>query len=138
MDKIDSHLLSALRRDARAPIVTLSKAIGLSRSATQARLKRLKEDGSIRGFTIIESKQAEQTAHFMVSLKPGHKCIQVVPSIKKIAGVISIHTVTGDVDLLIRAETANIEDVEAIRFALAETSGVAAVKTLIVLTRHLN
>ena len=52
LDQIDENILRTLRDNARTPIVTLAKAIGLSRSATQERLARLEKSGTIAGYTI--------------------------------------------------------------------------------------
>ena len=138
MDKIDNQLMTELRRDARAPIIALARAIGLSRSATQARIKRLVDKGFITGFTIVESLQAAQTAHLLVKLKSGFKCAQIVPKLKKHSGIIRIHSVTGTSDILIQCESAATEGIETIRSAVVETPGVETVTTMIVLERHLN
>ena len=138
LDQIDQLLLSELRRNARAPIVGLARAIGLSRSATQARIKRLIDLGMISGFTIVESAKAAQTAHFSVKLKAGFKCIQIVPKLKTLAGVIRIHSVTGASDILIQCEAADMQGIELVRTSIVEISGVEAVTTMIVLARHLN
>lgn len=138
MDKIDNQLLTELRRDARAPIVVLARAIGLSRSATQARIKRLVDHGNITGFTIVESGHAAQTAHFLVKLKTGYKCKQILPALKKLAGVLQIHSIAGSFDILIQSEAAGMDGIEFIRVSIVETTGVENVTTMAVLERHLN
>ena len=70
VDMIDSKLVTELRRDARASIVRLARAIGLSRTATQARITRLLDEGVISGFTIREGARADQTAHVFIKFKP--------------------------------------------------------------------
>jgi DNA-binding Lrp family transcriptional regulator len=45
LDAKDHELLALLRRNARTPVFTLAKALGLSRSATQERLQRLESSG---------------------------------------------------------------------------------------------
>lgn len=138
MDKIDNQLVTELRRDARAPMVALARTIGLSRSATQARIKRLLDQRIIVGFTIVESQQTAQTAHLLVKLKTGIKCAQIVPQLRKISGIISIHSVAGASDILIQCEAPAIEGLETIRTAVFETVGVETVTTMIVMERHLN
>ena len=52
LDRSDRALLEQLQHDARLPITTLAERIGLSANATAERLKRLRRDGVIRGFTV--------------------------------------------------------------------------------------
>jgi Lrp/AsnC family transcriptional regulator, leucine-responsive regulatory protein len=138
MDKIDNLLMTELRRDARAPIVALARAIGLSRSATQSRIKRLIDHGLIRGFTIIEGQHTAQTAHLLVKLKSGFKCASFTPKLKRLSGIVRIHSVTGTSDILIQCDAAAIDDIGSIRSAIVEMDGIDTVITMIVLERHLN
>jgi len=45
LDSIDRQLITLLRRDSRQPVLGLARAVGLSRSAVQDRLARLKRLG---------------------------------------------------------------------------------------------
>ena len=138
MDMIDNKLVTELRRDARASIVRLARAVGLSRTATQARITRLLAEGVISGFTIREGARAAQTAHVLIKFKTGNKCAQVVPRLKPLAGIIAIHSVAGEHDLVLQIEAAINEGIGAIRKAISEVDGIADVTTMIVLERHLN
>ena len=139
MDDKDRLLMTLLRRDARASIVALARDLGLSRSATQERLAKLVSSGAIRGFTTVEGpgEGARQSAYLMVSFEPGYRCAQVVPRLKKIAGIGLIHSVTGPTDLLLRLDGESVADFESARSAVAEVRGVASVSTAVVLERHL-
>lgn len=50
LDRFDHAILSVLAKDGRISITDLSKRIGLSKSPTQARLRRLEEQGVILGY----------------------------------------------------------------------------------------
>ena len=52
MDDTDRRLLDVLRADARISVRDLEARVGVSRASAYARLKRLREDGVIRGFTV--------------------------------------------------------------------------------------
>ena len=49
-DRFDTAILAVLAEDARISITDLAKRIGLSKSPTQARLKRLEQSGVILGY----------------------------------------------------------------------------------------
>ncbi|MFT6677031.1 MAG: Lrp/AsnC family leucine-responsive transcriptional regulator [Sulfitobacter sp.] len=50
LDRHDSAILSVLAEDGRISITDLAKRIGLSKSPTQARVKRLEDGGVILGY----------------------------------------------------------------------------------------
>lgn len=50
LDEQDHHLLDELRRNARLPVAELGRRIGLSRTATLARVQALEQAGVIRGY----------------------------------------------------------------------------------------
>ena len=139
MDEKDRLLLTLLKRDARRPVVALARDLGLSRSATQDRLARLQASGAIAGFTLAEggAPVARETAWLMVRFEAGKRCAEVVPKLKCIPAVASIHSVSGVLDLILRVEGESVAALEAVRSAVAAVPGVADVSTHIVLERHL-
>ena len=139
MDEKDRLLLTLLKRDARRPVVALARDLGLSRSATQDRLARLQASGAIAGFTLAEggAPAARETAWLMVRFEAGKRCAEVVPKLKCIPAVASIHSVSGVLDLILRVEGESVAALEAVRSAVAAVPGVADVSTHIVLERHL-
>jgi Lrp/AsnC family transcriptional regulator, leucine-responsive regulatory protein len=138
MDEKDRLLLSLLRKNARSSFVELARDLGLSRSATQDRLARLKSSGAIAAFTIVEHEVnvAAQTAHLLIRFDPKAKCAQVVPRLKQIPLITVIHSIAGDVDLLIRVDAPDLASLEATRAAISQTQGIAAATTLMTLERH--
>lgn len=131
--------MDLLRRDARQPIVSLAKALNLSRSATQERLAKLQSAGVIDGFTIREGSRAGalQSAYLMVSFESGYRCAQIVPKLQPIPSIGMIHSVTGPIDLVTRIDADDVAGIEASRSAIAAVPGVASVSTSVVLDRHL-
>jgi Lrp/AsnC family transcriptional regulator, leucine-responsive regulatory protein len=138
MDEKDRLLLSLLRKNARSSFVELARDLGLSRSATQDRLARLKSSGVIAAFTIVERdvNVAAQTAHLLIRFDQGAKCAQVVPRLKQIPLITVIHSIAGGVDLLIRVDAPDLASLEATRAAVSQTQGIAAATTLMTLERH--
>ena len=53
MDTIDDAILCELTTDARLPYRELGRRVGLSANAAAARVRRLVEDGTILGFTVV-------------------------------------------------------------------------------------
>ncbi|MFS4582867.1 Lrp/AsnC family transcriptional regulator [Phaeobacter sp. C3_T13_0] len=53
MDRFDQAILKALGEDGRISIADLARRIGLSKTPTQARLRRLEADGIITGYRAL-------------------------------------------------------------------------------------
>lgn len=53
LDQFDQEILKEMARDGRQSITVLATRIGLSKSPTQARLKRLEKDGYILGYRAL-------------------------------------------------------------------------------------
>lgn len=138
MDDKDRLLLTLLRRDARRPVVALARDLGLSRTATQDRLAKLKASGAVARFTIIEGDgQARESAYLMVKFERGVRCAQIVPKLRSVPAIETIHSVSGDVDLIVRVAAESVGGIEVARAAIAGLPGVAQVSTHVVLERHL-
>lgn len=136
MDDKDRLLLNLLRRDARKPVVALARDLGLSRTATQDRLAKLRASGAIAGFTITESEGgARESAYLMVRLERGFRCAQIAPKVRAAPTVEAIHSVTGAVDMIVRVAADHVEGIEQVRAEIAGLPGVAEVSTHVVLSR---
>jgi Lrp/AsnC family leucine-responsive transcriptional regulator len=137
MDDKDRLLISLLRQDARRPIVALARELGLSRSATQERLARLRASGAIAGFTLVEAAAQGLMAYLLVRLQPGRRCAQVLPALRKVPAVVAAHSVAGSIDLILTVHGPDIAAVEQAREAVDAADGVAEVSTHVVLERHM-
>lgn len=138
LDDIDRRMIALLRDNARMPMVTLAKMIGLSRSAAQERLGRLESSGVIARYTIQfgERESSTETAWIMIRFVSGYRCSQVVPKILQNAEVRLCHSLAGPIDLLIYAEYDNRLDLMTFRERLAAIEGVAEVQTAPMLASH--
>ncbi|MDO9488782.1 MAG: Lrp/AsnC family transcriptional regulator [Sphingomonadaceae bacterium] len=138
MDDKDRLLLSLLRRDARRPVVALARDLGLSRTATQDRLARLQASGAIARFTIVDGDgRARESAYLMVKLAPGTRCAQIAPKVRLVPTVEAIHSVTGEIDMIVWLAAEHVDGLEKARAEVAGLPGVAAVSTHVVLERLL-
>jgi Lrp/AsnC family leucine-responsive transcriptional regulator len=141
LDAIDRRLLALLQDDARTPLTTLAKRVGLSRSATQERVARLEKSGVIAGYTLKAGTGGEPPrtqAWLALTFRPGTTCAQLMPQLSTLDGVRLAHSVAGDVDLLVLAEADTIAAIGALREAVAKLPGVAAVKTYAVMAVQLD
>lgn len=112
MDEIDYKILNALRDDARKPYLELAKEIGVSDATIHARVKKLVEEGVIKGFkAIIDDKKLgyEITVFVEVKVKPGTADI-AISKLTKIDGVLEAHEIHGHCDILLKVRTKGLTE----------------------------
>jgi Lrp/AsnC family leucine-responsive transcriptional regulator len=139
LDEIDRTILSELQGDARVSNAELARRVNLSPPATHARVKRLEENGLIKGHvSLVNRKKAgyDLLCFVLVNLQL-HSTDQVLGfhnAIRNMIEVLECHHVTGDHDYLLKVVAQNTDDLE--RFLvnrLTPIPGVAKIHTSLVL-----
>lgn len=123
MDRFDAAILTVLAEDGRISITDLAKRIGLSKSPTQARLRRLEDIGVILGYRALLDPirlgldhvafvevRLEDTRE--VALRAFNEAVSRVPEIEQ------AHMIAGNFDYLLKVRT---RDMAAYRRFLGET-----------------
>ncbi len=122
LDYYDIAILESLSRDGRLAITDLARMIGLSKTPTQARVKRLQTDGYITGFravlnpaklgldhvAFVEVKLTDTTERALTAF---NSAVQQMPEIEE------CHMIAGAFDYLLKVRTA---DIKAYRQVLGE------------------
>ena len=137
LDRFDRAILSELAADGRVSVTELGRRIGLSKSPTQARLKRLEEAGVIRGYRAILDPVRLGLDHIAFvevkltntgerALAAFNEAVAAIPEIEQ------AHLIAGNFDYLLKVRT---PDMRAYRAVLAERistlPGVAATSTYV-------
>lgn len=140
MDKIDRRILNMLQKDARRPAELIGAEVGLSASAVQRRIVRMREEGIIlaevavldpkrvgRGLTMIVDVEVErERPELLASLK---QWIVAEPSIQEAWYV----TGAGDYVLIVLAR--DVEDFETLMQRLvADNANVRRFQTRVALS----
>ena len=121
---IDSNraIISTLAGDGRIPITDLAKRIGLSKSPTQARVRRLEEAGVIKGYrAILDPIQLGLDYVAFVEVKLSDTREKALAEFNRavvgLAEVEQVHMIAGRFDYLLKIRTASMR---AYRRMLAE------------------
>jgi Lrp/AsnC family transcriptional regulator, leucine-responsive regulatory protein len=122
LDKFDHAILRVVATDGRISAVALATRIGLSKSPTQARLKRLEEAGVITGYHAALDRTAMGQAHVAfveVRLSDTREAaLQAFNrAVVQIVEVEQCHMIASRFDYLLKVRTA---DIRAYRRVLAE------------------
>ena len=121
MDKFDQQIISRLKLNARESLAAIGRDIGLSRSAVAERIQRLEDQGVIQGYTLRlgEAGQKAVQAYFQLSLSP-FKLDELLPVIQAIPEIRVGHALSGEVDLILFAETDSMDRLNQIRRQLEQ------------------
>lgn len=132
----DEELINVLRANAREPVASLARKLGVSRTTVQDRLKRLEEQGVIAGYTLKLAKdQAAKgiSALVTISVEPRRQ-IEVTKILSKFTQIETLHTVSGKIDLIAMVRTATSEDMDKVIDQIGIISGVTEIETAVILS----
>lgn len=146
MDGTDVSILRALVEDGRATLQEIGERVGIRRPTVHARVKRLEQDGIIRGYHAEVAPDAigaglTALVFVQVSHGKGHDCMtacgKVGDALRKIPEVVEYHTLAGEEDAVVKVRAADVRDLE--RIVMKQISGLAGVervRTSVVLSTH--
>ena len=115
LDRLDNAILVALAQDARISITDLAARIGLSKSPTQARLRRLETQGVIKGYRAVLDPirlgldhvafvEVRLTETREAALEAFNAAVRAVPQVEQ------AHMIAGRYDYLLKVRTRNMTD----------------------------
>lgn len=122
LDAFDRKILSILSSEGRISIADLARQIGLSKSPTQARLRRLEDSGVISGYRALVDPirlGLDHVAFVEVRLSDTREAAlaQFNAAVARIGEIEQVHLIAGNFDYLMKIRTKNMNDY---RMVLAE------------------
>lgn len=113
LDQFDRKIIELLSRDGRMAVTELAEQVGLSKTPCQVRLKRLMDDGVIKGFRAVldmarlgldhiaftEVKLSDTREQALAEFNRG---VMAIPEIEE------CHMIAGNFDYLMKVRTADI------------------------------
>ena len=115
MDRYDAAILRALSEDGRMSVTEIARRIGLTKTPTQARVKRLEESGVIAGYRAVLDPIRMGMAHVAyvevrlsdtreAALQAFNKAVRGMPEIEE------CHMMAAGFDYLMKVRTSDIGD----------------------------
>jgi DNA-binding Lrp family transcriptional regulator len=138
-DETDRALIALLQENARLPVATLARRLGLARTTVQARLERLENAGVIAGYSVRLSQNARPAlrATALVSIEP-RSGPAVLARLKSLPQVRRVHTTSGRFDLIVTLEAETTEALDETLDRIGEAKGVRGSESLIHLSTKLD
>lgn len=122
LDRLDRRILEVLTSDGRISVTDLAKQIGLSKSPTQARLRRLEAEGVIAGYQALVDPirlGLDHVAFVEVKLSDTREAALRAfnDAVAQIGEIEQAHMIASNFDYLLKVRT---RDMAAYRTVLAE------------------
>jgi DNA-binding Lrp family transcriptional regulator len=138
MDDTDRRLIELLHKNARLPVASLAAILGVSRATVQKRLDRLIAEGTITGFTVTTSAEAEPgrvRAIMLVEIE-GERSETVLRALRRFPEVAAVHTTNGRWDLVVELRTDGLDTFDKALRRIREMKGIASSETSLLLSTH--
>ena len=137
VDSLDRSILAVLRDSGRAPFVDIASKVGVTERTVRTRMKRLEEDGVIRGYTIREAGIG-LTALVRIKVGPGTEIGSLAGEFTGWDGVECVYEISGDADLI---GIVHVDDTVALRdlldrMGLTAPGDITSTQTELVLEQY--
>jgi DNA-binding Lrp family transcriptional regulator len=136
LDETDVEILKALTLDARLSSRQIAKQCGVSIGTVLSRIKRMENEGIIRGYSILldhEKLGYELTVVSEITVSKG-RLLEVENEIARLPNVCCVYDVTGLIDAIIIAKFKNREELGKFTKRLLAIPFVERTNTHVVLT----
>ena len=136
LSETDVKILQVLLEDARFSSRQIAKRVGVSVGTVLSRIKRMEEDGLIKGYSVIMNHERlgyELTVVMEVTVSKG-RLIEMENEIAKISNVCSVYDVTGLTDAFIIAKFKTREELGKFTKRLLALPYIERTNTHVVLT----
>lgn len=136
MDDLDQRILDLLADNARQSVTAMARRLRVARSTLQERIARLERSGVIAGYTVRLGPAAtgrRVIAHVAITidLKRGE---HVQQTLRRIAGVRTLHTVSGSFDLIAVVAAESPAEIDRVLDRISGIPGVERTTSSIVLS----
>lgn len=141
IDRIDANILALLQHNNRLTSDEIGKTAGLSATAVQRRLKKLRADGVIEAdVSILQPKAVGRPISIVVMVTLERERADIVDrfkqSIRQTPEVMNGFYVTGDSDFLLIVTARSMEDYEQFtRRFFYENPDIKGFKTMVIMDR---
>ena len=141
LDRVDGRILEAMQRNNRLTSEELGDLVGLSPTACQRRVKRLRAEGVIEAdVSIVAPKKVGRPVTMLVLVSLERERADIVDrfknAIRATQEVMIGYYVTGDADFVLIVTAKNMEDYEQFtRRFFYENHDIKGFKTMVVMDR---
>lgn len=114
MDRYDYEILNELQDNGKLSIAELGRMIGLSTTATKERVKKLENEGVIKGYSaIIDASKVGMDMTAFITVPVGNLEIgEMADRLAAMEEIVEVHKVTGNTCFLVKVRAKNSSHLE--------------------------
>ena len=137
MDAVDERLVALLKEDARLSMADLGRRVGLSRTATLARVRRLEDTGAIRGYHADTDAGTPEAHVARVGIVVKTPDVQAyIRRLLTTPGITETETLAGEYDLLVRVTATTAAELDEILNRINTWRETVRTTSFVVLRRY--
>jgi Lrp/AsnC family transcriptional regulator, leucine-responsive regulatory protein len=116
LDDTDRRLLAELQADARLSLAELGRRVGLSSPAVAERVRRLTDEGVVRGFHAdVDPRALGYALSVIVRVRPAPRQLPKVAELARATPeVVECHRITGEDCFFLKAHVRDVEHLEEV------------------------
>ena len=141
IDGIDKIIIKRLVKDARTPILSIAREVGISGAAIHQRLRKLEKSNLIDGYRMIINPKSlgyTTTAFVGVFLDSSSLYSSAIKRLKDIPEIVESHFTTGNYAIFIKILCKNNEDLmHLLNKDIQNIKGVLRIETFISLEQQI-
>lgn len=142
IDGIDKIIIKSLVKDARTPILTIARKVGVSGAAIHQRLKKLDKSKLIDGYKMVLNPKSlgySTTAFVGIFLDSSSQYSSAIKRLKEIPEIVESHYTTGNYAIFIKIMCKNNEDLmHLLNKDIQTIKGVSRTETFISLDQQID
>ncbi|HEX4068390.1 MAG TPA: Lrp/AsnC family transcriptional regulator [Acidobacteriaceae bacterium] len=139
IDQKDVLLIEALQQDASKGLEELARLVHLAPSSVHDRLRRLQQDGIIRGWTIkVDAAALGLEIQAFIGIQASRPCEDLVEELRAVACIEECHSVAGDLSMLLKVRVPHPIDLMDLTEKLRQIPGIDGTRTTIVLKTQID
>jgi len=142
IDGIDKKIIRSLIKDARIPILSIARDVGISGAAIHQRLRKLEKSELIDGYQMIINPKSlgyNTTAFVGVYLNSLSVLSSVIKRIKEFSEVLECHYTTGQFTIFVKVVCKDNEDLmKLLDTKIKVIEGVSKFETFISLNQQID
>lgn len=142
IDGIDKKIIRTLIKDARTPILSIARDVGISGAAIHQRLRKLEKTNLIDGYQMMINPKSlgyATTAFIGICLENSAVLSSVIKRLKEVPEVLESHYTTGNFSVFIKLLCKNNEDLMKLLDTKIKTiKGVSKFETVISLQQQID
>jgi DNA-binding Lrp family transcriptional regulator len=135
MDELDENIIDVLKKDSRRPFVEVAEQLQVSEGTIRSRVRKMTEDGIIKGFTIkTSSRNVKAMVEIRVDVNTDTDA--VAKTLASQDGVTEVYEVTGDQDIIAIVDVESSQQLNDIIERVRRYDNILSTRTRLILKEH--